>query len=193
MKYAFFLCMVIALVVPVEASFQTNTEGDYRIILTTTPDQPVVYEPTHMELHIQNVETGDTVKDLEVECLILHMDEYIGVEPHTSENNLSEIHPDIKQRTLLTMKSNADEPPGHYHENHTFNDTGLYEVIVHFEKGGEKVFSVFSQSVQLEEAENEREPLKLRYSLFTIIGASFAIIGAVIYAIRKILDIYEVK
>lgn len=193
MKYVILVLIIIAFIAPAGAIIHANTEGNYRIILSTIPAQPVINVPTHLELHVQNTATGATVGGLEVNDLVVHLEEHVGTEPHVPEENLTEIHSDIFHRALLRMKSEPNEPPGHYHVNYTFDEIGLYEIIVQFDKNGDRVATVFPLDVKSGSGEEEREPLKLRYSLFTIIGASVAVIAAAVYAFRRIVEILNLR
>ncbi len=190
MKYGLMILLFVVLIMPSAALIQTNIEGNYTIVLSTFPDRLVVNTPVHMELHIQNMESGGMLRDLDVDELIVHMQEHIGVEPHTSEENLSEVHKDIPHKTLLDMKRNPKHI-GHYHANYTFKEQGLYEIIVQFKSNDDIVHSIFSIDVKPEET--EREPLKLRYNIFGIIAASVIVLAAIVYTARRIVEIYDIK
>lgn len=190
MRHAYIL-VLIALIAPAYAVFQANTVGDYRIALTTHPEQPVLNTPTHLELHVQNATTGGAVGELEVRELIVHLQEHEAIEPHVTGQNITEIHRDIPHRELLDMKPNPDEPPGHYHINYTFLETGAYEVVVQFKGDGNDIASVFSLNVGPEEG--VREPVKPRYSLYGILAASIAVLAALAIAFRKIVESFDMK
>jgi hypothetical protein len=174
-------------IISVDALIQTYTIRDYRLVLSTSPEQPVVNTPVHLELHIQNMRIGQTVQNLNVDGLIVHLEEHAGTEPHTYEKNLSDIHKDISHRILVEMKESSDHPPGHYHTNYTFNETGIYEVIFQFQDNGSDVFSVFS--VDIRQKKIEREPLSVRYDIYRVIGASVIVLAAFAFAVRKVVDI----
>ena len=190
MKYIIPVLLVMVMSVPSAALIQTGTSGNYSIVLSISPDIPVVNTPTHMELHIQ-ILSGDTASDLNVEELIVHTQEHTSAEPHIQGENISGIHVDNPHRTFLDMKANHSEPPGHYHVNYTFGETGMYEVVVQFRNNNETVTSIFPIDVKPEQV--KREPLKIWYNIFGIIAASFLIFAALVYAIRKISDIFNIK
>lgn len=190
MRYVYLIIFLIALM-PAAAITQTNTSGNYRLVLSTDPEQVVVNTPIHMHLHIQDIETGNTVGNLDVKELLVHLQEHESNVPHIVGQNLSEIHRDIPHKEMLDMRGNPDEPPGHYHTNYTFNETGAYEVVVQFKGNGNTVSSIFS--IDVKPAESKREPLKTRYELFGILAASVIVIAAVAIAFRKIVEIFNIK
>ncbi len=183
MKYIYLVFLIAFFIAPATAITQTNTTGNYRIVFST-PDKPIVNTPTHMELHIQHTDTANMVGDLEVEELIVHLQEHRGNETHNmSEGNISQIHKDIPHRTLLDMKKYPNEPPGHYHANYTFNEPGLYEVIVQFKSNGDNITSVFSLNVEQKKFKNEM--LKLNYTVLRVFTVSLILVSTILMAIRK--------
>jgi len=191
MKYGYLTLVFIALMMPAAAITQTNMTGNYSIVLSTYPEQLIVNTPIHLHLHIQNIETYNTVGNLEVQVLIVHMQEHEATEPHMPGQNISEIHRDIPHRELLDMRANPDEPPGHYHTNYTFNENGAYEVVIQFKGKGKDLISVFQLDVK--PGETIREPLKTIYDLFGILAVSVIVLAALAIAFRKIVESFERK
>ncbi len=191
MKYGYLTLVLIAFMMPAAAITQTNTTGNYSIVLSTYPEQLIVNTPIHLHLHIQNTETYNTVGNLEVQGLIVHMQEHQASEPHMPGQNISEIHRDIPHRALLDMRVNPDEPSGHYHTNYTFNETGAYEFVIQFKGNGKDMISVFPLYVK--PRETIREPLKPMYNLYGILAASVAVLAALAIAFRKIIESFDIK
>lgn len=175
MKYGYLTLLLIALMMPAAAITQMNTAGNFSIVFSTYPERLIVNVPTHIELHIQNIENAAAVGKLEVEKLLVHL--------HEANE------PNIPHRVRLDMKENPDEPPGHYHANHTFNESGAYGAVVQFKSNGEDIESIFSIDVK----PKEREPLKTRYGIFGILAASVIVIATVSWAIRKIRGNLKIK
>ncbi len=190
MKYGYLTLLLIALMMPAAAITQTNMSGNYRLVLSTDPEQVIVNTPVHMHLHIQDLETGNTVGNLEVEGLIVHLQEHEAHEPHTINQNISEIHKDIPHREFLVLEANPNEPPGHYHTNYTFNETGAYEVVFQVKSTENESVSIFSLNVKSKAV--IRETLEIPYS-FGIIAASFIVLAALAISFRKIIDSFDIK
>lgn len=187
MRYLLLFVLPLVLWVPGAAVLQTNIDGDYRIVLSTSP--VIINGPVHLEIHVQDINTGKTVGGLEVKGLIVHLEGHSG-EPHThEEKSILDIHNDIFHRALVELKPNPEDPQGHYHLNYFFDEPGLYEVVLQIENNGDAVFSTFSLDAELP----EREPVLIKYSIFSIIGASFIVIAALIMALRKIVKILDIK
>lgn len=175
MRYVYLTTFLIALMMPAAAITQMNTAGNFSIVFSTYPERLIVNVPTHIELHIQNIENAATVGKLEVEKLLVHL--------HEANE------PNIPHKYLLDMKENPNEPPGHYHTNYTFNESGAYGAVVQFKSNGEDIESIFSIDVK----PKEREPLKTMYGIFGIIAATLIVAAAVAWAFRKAAGIFKIK
>jgi hypothetical protein len=86
----------------------TNTEQNITIQFAYQPQKPILDQPTELKFFIQNLKTGDYLKNLVANILVTH----------NSSGQFSNFR-----------FSNITVPDGQFSVKYLFPDTGIYEII----------------------------------------------------------------
>ncbi len=86
----------------------TNPEQNLRIQFTYEPQKPVLDQPTELKFIVQNLKTGNYVKNLVANILVTH----------NSSGQFSNFR-----------FSNITVPDGQFSAKYLFQDTGIFEII----------------------------------------------------------------
>ncbi|MDQ6862822.1 MAG: hypothetical protein M3044_03255 [Thermoproteota archaeon] len=86
----------------------TNTEQNIKIQFAYQPQKPILDQPTELKFFIQNLKTGDYLKNLVANILVTH----------SSSGQSSNFR-----------FSNITVPDGQFSVKYLFPDTGIYEII----------------------------------------------------------------
>jgi hypothetical protein len=86
----------------------TNTEQNIKIQFAYQPQKPILDQPTELKFVVQNLKTGDYLKNLVANILVTH----------NSSGQFSNFR-----------FSNITVPDGQFSVKYLFPDTGLYEII----------------------------------------------------------------
>jgi hypothetical protein len=86
----------------------TNTEQNIKIQFAYQPQKPILDQPTELKFVVQNLKTGDYLKNLVANILVTH----------NSSGQFSNFR-----------FSNITVPDGQFSVKYLFPDTGIYEII----------------------------------------------------------------
>lgn len=86
----------------------TNTEQNIKIQFVYQPQKPILDQPTELKFVVQNLKTGDYLKNLVANILVTH----------NSSGQFSNFR-----------FSNITVPDGQFSVKYLFPDTGIYEII----------------------------------------------------------------
>jgi len=86
----------------------TNAEQNLKIQFTYQPQKPILDQPTELKFVVQNLKTGDYLKNLVANILVTH----------NSSGQFSNFR-----------FSNITVPDGQFSVKYLFPDTGIYEII----------------------------------------------------------------
>lgn len=110
----------------------TNSEQNVKIVFSYQPQKPILDQPTELKFLVQNLKTGDYLKNLTANILVTYNSsgEFGGYEN--------------------TKFSDIKVANGQFSANYLFEDTGLFEIITRISGNGVAALAPFKVIVPIQ-------------------------------------------